>query len=647
MKKILKSVLCLSIAAVLFGGVAAVSGCGNRRDENTFQWFIPKNDGAGTYYSTYDQSMPVQWLNNQYWDSSTGGLGTAESGSQITLTFFEAVSGSEDDSLSTMIGSGDYSEIIDLTYSTQSPQQLVEEGVLMEITEYVEAYMPNYVNFLNENPDVKQLTTVTDENGEVHYYALYGVADERNDNFMGYIYRRDWVVDYADVPTHVWDRENVLTDPDDPTSVDTSKIHYTDYYEAMAHNDWTGWIEQTEITAFTSSDGPNNDPDNDWTDNVIFPSGTSEPIYITDWEWMFRAFSKAIAAEGFAGDDNAYCTTVYYEGALGTGDLYSSFGGGNPWWYYTSNENGNVAQFGGDSDTMRNYLEAMNNWYNNGWLDSSFQERTDGLFYRINTTGFGQGKVGLGQMAMAYIGDTIRATADNQKAFCMGCTLPINDKYGTADQKFIIPDSMYSATKISSPTGFSTACEGKNLEALFTMLNWMYSEEGFRLATYGLNEEQLASMEFENNYYEEYGITSAYYQDENGLYYYAEETNNDITFQGALCGQRIATFISLNSQKGNSYSWVIRYSLDCWREYDNNTDVTVYNSFMTSDESSTYNNRLTQVRDYMDANLPSLIKNGVTDDSWSSYANMVRRYGYSTVNDIYNAVFQRLGIYGG
>lgn len=647
MKNKIRKILSVTLCAALCAGTAAgLTGCSSGGSEETFTWWIPKGDGYGVYYADYGESMAVQWINNQYWDAENHALGTEGNGSKLTLTFTEPISGSEKDSLGTMISSGDYADLIDLIHATDSPQQMVDDGVLLELTDYVEQYMPAYVKFLDENPDVKQLTTVTDENGKVHYYALYGVADERNDNFMGYVYRRDWLVKYADVPSHVWDLANVLSDPNDPTSVDTSKITYTDYYDALANNDWTGWTENS-VTEFTSSEG--DDPGNDYTDNVIFPSGNSKPIYISDWEWMFRAFKKAIEAEGLANDTDAYCTTLYYEGALGTGDLYSSFGGGNPWWYYTTDENGkNSAQFGGDSENMKNYLNAMNGWYKNGWLDTKFDQRSSDVFYKINLTGFSLGKVGIQQVGMAYIGDTIRETQHSgatTKAYCMGCPLPINDKYGTEEQKFNIPDSMWSASKISASTGIGTAAEGKNFEALFTMFNWLYTEEGFRLAVYGLNEEQLASMEFSPEYYSENNIKSAYYQDENGLYYYAKETNNDINLQGALCGQRLTAYQSFNSKKGNSYSKVIRDTLDEWKAFDSTSDITKYTQFMTVEQSNLYNSKLSGVQTYMDQRLPEFIKKGVKDSDWDNYAVILGKYDYNSVIDVYNEVFTSLGIH--
>ena len=145
---------------------------------------------------------------------------------------------------------------------------------------------------------------------------------------------------------------------------------------------------------------------------IIFPSGKSDPYTISDWEWMFEAFKKAIDERGFSGDTDAYATSLYYPGFLGTGDLVSSFGGGGPMWYI--HEDGE-ASFGGDSENFKTYLEAMNTWHNNGWLDTKFETRASDMFWQINSTGIGQGKVGLWTGGQALLGTTIRATSAHEE----------------------------------------------------------------------------------------------------------------------------------------------------------------------------------------------------------------------------------------
>ena len=94
----------------------------------------------------------MQYVNQQYWNTKDGGIGTKETGRQLNLSYMVPISGSELENFNTMIGTGEYPEIVDLAYSIESPHALYENGVLMDITEYVERYMPNYMAFLDANP---------------------------------------------------------------------------------------------------------------------------------------------------------------------------------------------------------------------------------------------------------------------------------------------------------------------------------------------------------------------------------------------------------------------------------------------------------------------------------------------------------------
>ena len=80
------------------------------------------------------------------------------------------------------------------------------------------------------------------------------------------------------------------------------------------------------MASFTSSEG--DDLWNDYTDNVFFPSGTSDTLAINDWERMFEAFDKAIEERSWADDTGAYVISIQYMGYSQLGDITSSFGGG-------------------------------------------------------------------------------------------------------------------------------------------------------------------------------------------------------------------------------------------------------------------------------------------------------------------------------
>ena len=68
---------------------------------------------------------------------------------------------------------------------------------------------------------------------------------------------------------------------------------------------------------------------------VVFPSGGTDPVYISDWEWMFEIFTEAMADQGIT---DSYCTSIYYPGYMWSGGLCSCFGEPIPIWYKGSDD---------------------------------------------------------------------------------------------------------------------------------------------------------------------------------------------------------------------------------------------------------------------------------------------------------------------
>jgi hypothetical protein len=625
MKKIFLTIMVFTLAILPIA-------CGNNgnqtADEQSFTWWITRTDSYGTFYQYYEENPAVQWLNQQYWDLETGTYNMDGNGTKLNFSYQAPITGSESDNFNTMIATGSYPEIVDLSYSVDSPKDLYEEGILIEITEYVEKYMPDYLAFIDEHPEVKPFVSETDENGDVHYYSLWGFSNIDRPQWDGFAYRRDWLVKYATPTEYVWDW--------DSSYVETyGHPKYTPLSVAEAENDYTGW-KTNPITSFTSNYGD----DNTWEDNVIFPSGTDEPLYISDWEWMLETFKTAIEAEGFNANSNAYPVSIYYMGYIESGDLVSSFGGGGPMWYIDQNGD---AQFGATGDNFKTYVEAMNNWYEKGWLDSRFDTRNADMFYKINLTGISQGMVGLFQTATGYIGTTIRATASNEDArddaMVFSCPFPINDVYGDESNKFKEPDTFYGAKKVTTGTGFTDKIEGKDLEALFTMLNWMYTFEGALFSSFGLSKEMYESVTLEPDLYAEYGIDCGYYieEDEFGQITYVATVPRHLDFSNAVRTLRMPTALILYDSEEvkieSGYSKVVTEAYERWSRYSNTGYILDYDTFFNDEQSSLFAKTRTHINTSLSIEVPKLIKEGLS--GWDVYVGKVNKYGPSRVTEIY------------
>ena len=565
------------------------------------------------YYDDYADTVPVQFINQQYWDVENGGIGTSENGSKIKLSFLVPVTGSETENFNTMISTGEYPEIMDLGYSSESPQSMYENGILMDITEYVEKYMPNYLAFLDANPELKPLVQVADNEGNPHYYAIYGFSDGVEDPWEGTCYRRDWLVKYAEPTDYVWDWESAYVKENGHPAV-------TPLAKAKEEKNLEGW-KQNEVTSFKAEYG--DDPDNTYSDNVIFPSGTSNPITISDWEWMFEAFDKAIEERGWADDSGAYGLSIQYYGYSQTGDLTSSFGGGTGTFYVKDGE----VSYDGNSENFKTYLECMQTWYANGWIDSQFNTRATDMFFMIDSPSVNQGKVGMWCGLNSTLGTAIRPSCQNASdqadAYVMGCALPINDMYGTEEQMYVEPDALYQGSRKGIPIVVTKKAEGKNLAALFTYFDWTYTLEGAKTIRIGINAEQYATATFNPDFYAKYDVETAYTEklDKEGKPVLTPTLSPDDPLGGALTAGRMDIGFKLTrngelATVDRQMNVVVKEAYDQWTKFTNIGNVFDYLTLLNTEESEKYNKINTAALEYQSQNIPNVIKGTI---SWEEY----------------------------
>lgn len=134
-------------------------------------WLYSEDYGL---YTSYDNNPVVSWWSDQY---------------NMSLAFQQPAVGSESNQLTLMIGTGDYTDFFDLTYSQDSANALYEDGVIQDLTDYVKKYMPNYMAYLDRegNEDIK--ATVFDDEGRTFMVPV--LEDEEPFQWGGLVYRRD------------------------------------------------------------------------------------------------------------------------------------------------------------------------------------------------------------------------------------------------------------------------------------------------------------------------------------------------------------------------------------------------------------------------------------------------------------------------
>jgi len=565
----------MSLSVLLTG----CGGGGSASGDNTYTWWI--YSGADSmYYSEYQENPAVQYTLQNGWGPDS---------KKIALEFWQPAAGKEQDNYATMIASGDLPDILDATIC-EAPPVMVEKGYALDITEYVERNMPNYVSLVHSSDDYfKNSVYVVD--GQEHYYNLRNLLDKPNDVFQGYQYRRDWIVKYGTNPT-------------------------------------TG-------AAFTGGYTDASDPDS-WKDDVVFPSGGTDPVYISDWEWMFEIFTKAQADLGIT---DSYCISIYYPGFTWSGGLLSCFGGGVGLFYQDAD--GKV-QFGGDKKPFRTYLECMNSWYEKGWLDPDFNQRTGDAFYSIDDTAVRQGKVPMFNGQQSQLGGRMdmRDGGLTEGIFVAGAAYPINDLYGDDDCKFIQPDCVMGNSRVKSGVIITTAAKDKDLDTLCAYLDSFYAEEGALLKTLGLSAQQTSDFT-DNSFYTDYNLPNgAYSVGSDGRYVKDPVIVSDPGGLPLAAAFTKAPGLELVENVDLGLAPSYKESIDRWGQYPNTGffQGSITTSMMTAEDSSACDELRSRLLEYETNNAAAFIlgdKDITNDSDWDNWCKSLQKYNYQKAIDIY------------
>ncbi|MCR5741149.1 MAG: hypothetical protein K6G38_01630 [Gammaproteobacteria bacterium] len=584
--------------------VIGLTACGKKSGGDTeFTYLLSKTEDK-EYYSTYEENPIVQYLSSKEWN-----------GSKISFKFSSMIEGSETDQFNTLIATGQLYDIMDLQSSNYSVEYLYKNEYAMDLTELVDEYMPNYKKLLASNRDL-QAFGYSDIDGEKKVLQLYQVFDTARPNFQGTLYRRDWIVKYGVNPSTSAKFTSGYTEEGNKDTY-YDDVKFPSFYDAEKK----AWVLENV--------------DKNW-------DGT-DPIFISDWEWMFECFAKALKDLNIT---DGYCYTIPYVGTNVGGDIFDGFGGGSALWY----KDGDEIKFGAASDQMESYLECMSTWYANGWLDKSFDERATDMFYTINQSATHAGKVGCWQGKTAEIGyemeaDTFPAT---EGIMVFGAKQPINDKYGKESTQYHLPDCYTKYSTIAGSIFISTSAEGKDLAALLTMMDYTYGDEGGTILHQGLNKEQ--QEEFQSEWYIKYGLPNGViYEevDEDGnIHYYKtpEALAVGIHTYNAAVGNRLSFGLQHVKYHDDGYSDIINDARTNWDYYPNPAYIISYRDLMTEEQSLVYSKQYSLITTSLSVELPKIIKGTVAFDE--GYANLVKLMGkYKTkqITEYYEQIFANIG----
>lgn len=587
--------LALALCATMLTGMFA--GCGGKTDSgnsgNTTgtesgsdSSSVPDTSGKDTdfsmlgltaitldQYDDYDEYPAIEYWEDMEWDAKGDGNAV-----KLDWDIWAPTAGSESDYVNTLIATGDYPDVLNLQFASESAGQLYEDGWTLDLTDYVNAYMPNYKAWLAEHPE---FIATNEVDGEQKYIQIYSGNKDLADPWGGLMYRRDWIVNYG-------------------TNPETGEAFHGE------------WVE-------------NEDGTKDWVDDVVFPSGNTDPIYISDWEWMmniFKGYVDGLAANGVDG----YCMQLPYQGAMFTGDLLTGFGGIGGGMYLDAD--GNIA-FGATSEGMRAYTECMTNWYKNGWIDPSFAERAGDMFFMIDATTVYTGSCGLWYGLTSQLLDGLAGDGSNPltaNAVVYACASPINDEYGDASVQNIKPTTYYSAGYFGASWVVTDKAEDKDIASLLTAIDYFYSDEGSLLFSKGISDEIMASASGDEDWYQKYvdlGLPNgAYSMGEDGIpvkdssLIYDNENRDEAAVAYRLCG------ISRNRDE-RGYSDTMKKQFETWTMYEDSgqiqNDIT---SQLSAEDATAYSTMSSDFQTTVAQWLPQYIMGtyDVTDDAaWENF----------------------------
>ena len=570
---ILKKGLATGLTAALLVSTV-LSGCGSTKqaagdDATSFDYLLAIGVESRFYDGDYNQNPIAKYWNDMEWDADGDGEGT-----RISVNFITPPEGGESDYFNTLMATGEYGDIINLSYSSDNASTLYEEGIALDLTEYVENYMPNYKAWLEAHPSLASQMT-----NDGKYIMLYTLADQPEEAWGGYMYRRDWILKYG-------------TNPE------------------------TG-------EAFT---GGWNEDKTEWTDDIVFPSGNTDPIYISDWEWMLDIFQTAIDTNGY---DTGYAYQQYSAGYLATGDFNSGFGA--PMGYYIDDDG--ICKEGMTTDNARAYLQCMNSWYEKGWINKDFEENTNDVFFMVDTANVYGGFVGSWYGLISQLGNTMDTGDAATDGICVwGARQPINDVYGDESCQGKEPMMFYQEGLVATGVVITDKAADKDIATLCAAFDYLYSTEGGLLHQYGFSDEQQA--EVQDEFYKEWGMDNGVYTttyDDAGNATYHIDPQRDLQSIGVPL-----SFVRVIGQSVNS-------NIDWGRDeiYDHGvSEMGVFTSTgailstvtnqLTADQSNDYGLINTNCSTYASQAVPDFITGRTdidNDADWQAYVDEIKSYG--------------------
>lgn len=473
--------------------------------------------------------------------------------------------GTESEQLNLMIGSGDYTDVFDSTFSQQTCEELYEDGVIVDLTPYVEQYMPNYMAFIQSDDAVRK-AVYTDDN------KIIFIPNANNESALS----------------------------------------------------WGGMMYNHQILEDMTGG------------NVAFPNGEDSPATVEDWEYMLELMKQYYEETGLT--DYA-CLIIPSGGYFGSGDIMTGFGATGTFYI---DENGQV-QHGLLTDEFYNYLVKMKEWYAKGYIYQDFASRSSDPFYFPNPALTWSGAAGTfyGLVSQLYGGLSMPDqglvvdyrpltapldTENNATALPANGMITSNMDISVFDGKWVV----------------SSKCDEAAMIRWLQICDYLFSEEGSMIKSYGLTKEQAG----DNEVYARLGMEDgAYWFDENGEFQYnpvSDPFSGDIAIkEEQFRGHRLPGLYNKTYYNEKSDEGIIEADR-VWSLNGYSASFPV-GATLTVEENNINAPLATACDDYINSTVSKYIMGteDLTLESFVAFVQQVRNLGMDTRIEIYQAVYER------
>lgn len=198
MKKIKRAALlaltaALAITSAGCGGGDEIVDTGSVDYPETISVFVRKSASLFNDMKDYNEVLSFQLL-----EEATG----------THIEWQIPPSSGYDEKFNLMIASGTLPDVIVSGWNSKGVTQYIDDGVLADVSEYVEKYMPNLTAFNKENPEIAR--EYIHDGGKVYTFP-YIRKDKKLNIFTGPVIRTDWLKKLnLSVPTNADELHNVL-----------------------------------------------------------------------------------------------------------------------------------------------------------------------------------------------------------------------------------------------------------------------------------------------------------------------------------------------------------------------------------------------------------------------------------------------------